>query len=141
MRRLLLLSVVVLMLGVVGLGVACGAKTDADQVKDVVNGMYSAYNSENYDKCLEYLDMTSMQAIIDMMGGEEAFEASMKASMATERDTSGKITVQKIENIKISGTTATADVTTKDEDGTVNTDTLSFLKKGDDWKLDVASME
>jgi ketosteroid isomerase-like protein len=129
MRKVLLLCVLLLVVGSM-LGVAC-AKSDSAQIEDVVNDFAAAWNAEDFDKCLTYLDLGTMSGYEDLV----------KASMAAEREASGKMTVEKVENIEIEDSTATADVTSKSaSDSSSTTDAMSFKKIDDEWKISADSM-
>jgi hypothetical protein len=104
------------------LGAACSNGSDTDDIEDVVNSFYDAYNDEDYDECLTYLT--------DYGDADQA-----KALLAMGVEYGGEITLESIEDIEITDSTATATVTTKmansDES---DVEEVSFKKNGS-WKI------
>lgn len=120
MKKILLMSALVLILGAFVVG--CGAsKTDEEAVEDTIRDMMAAYNAENYDKCLTYL-----AGVTD--------EDVTKAALTLLQATMGDVTIDKIENVTVNGSNATADVTLKMGDQTDTTE-MTFTKVDGKWKM------
>ena len=79
--------------------VSCSSSEGGDTgaIKNTINSMWNAYNRGNYAEALTYCTNY----------GEEEDEI---AQMSAMKNTTGNVTVQSIENIIISGSTATATV-------------------------------
>ena len=95
MKRLILACVVILGLVSMPLGAARSGGSDTDDIKDLINSFYDAYNDEDYDKCLTYAT--------DYGEADEA-----KALLAMGRELAGEATVESIEDVEITDSTATA---------------------------------
>ncbi len=75
--------------------VGCGGKSDAQQIKDAINGFAAAFNSGDYAKCATYVE-----------GMTETELAGVKQMVES-------IEVTKIEDPKVDGSKATVSVTLK----------------------------
>jgi hypothetical protein len=134
MSRHLWALALVVGLAVVLTGCACESGTttgDSEAIRDTIYGFVDAYNGKDYQKCLSYLtgwdDSSSEEAQISLLEMARGF--------------TGWMTVEKIENITISGSTATAIVTSSweypDEDGLYTNAPgveVNLMKDGDTWK-------
>jgi hypothetical protein len=120
-KRVLLVCGLVLVLGVFLVG--CATKTDAEAVEDSITGLIAAYNAENYDKCLTYL-----------VGITDENKAEIKAGLAWLHGFMGNITVTKVENIVVNGSSATANVTLKFGEQT-QTSNMTLSKVDGKWKM------
>ena len=123
MKKLLLASIVLVTLGIMSLGCAAEAQSDAAAVEDAITGIFAAYNADNYDKCLNYL-----------VGVTDENRDTIKAGLAMAHGFTGDITVNKIENVTVNGTTATATVTMTMQEQTQTT-TMTLNKVGNHWKM------
>ena len=121
MKKLLLIPVLIVTLGMVLVG--CAASTEEEKVEDAITGLVSAYNDENYDKCLTYL-----------VGITDENEDIIKAQLALGHGFTGDIELGNIENITINGSTATATVnlTVLDES---DTSEMTLTKVNGSWKI------
>ena len=121
-------------LAVVLTGCACESGTttgDSEAIRDTIYGFVDAYNAKDYQKCLSYLtgwdDSSTEEAQISLLEIARGF--------------TGWMTVERIEDISISGSTATAMVTSSweypDEDGKYTNapgEKVNFTKDGGTWK-------
>ena len=124
MKKLLLISVLMVTLCMLLVGCAStGASTEEGRVKDTINGFFKAYNAENYEKCLTYLPDVP-----------EAAEEATIAGLEMARELTGELTVEKIENVTVDESTATAKVTISAQGQTQTTD-LTLTKQDGSWKM------
>ena len=134
MSRHLLALALVVGLAVVLTGCGCESRTatgDSEAIRDTVYGFVDAYNAKDYQKCLSYLTGW------DTSSSEEAQISLLEMA----RGFAGWMTVEKIENITISGSTAAAMVTSSweypDEDGNYTNAPgveVNLMKDGGTWK-------
>ena len=122
MKKILFIGALVLLLGAFVVGCA---KSDEQAVEDSIRGMIAAYNAEDYDKCMTYLD-----------GVTDGEEAEIKAGLAMVHGFIGEITIDKIENVTVNGSTATAKVTFKMGEET-DTSEMTLTKVDGKWKMGV----
>jgi ketosteroid isomerase-like protein len=132
-RHLLALALVVALAAVI-VGCGCESRTATDDtaaIEDTIYSFVDAYNANDYQKCLSYLtgwsDSSSEEAQISLLEMARGF--------------TGEMTVEKIEDITISGSTATAMVTSSweypDEDGRYTNAPgveVNLEKDGGTWK-------
>ncbi len=121
MKKILLVAGLILVLGAFMIG--CAAKSDEEAVEDAITGMISAYNAEDYDKCLTYL-----------VGINSENKETIKASLAWAHGFIGDITVEKIENVTVNGSSATAKVTFKMGEET-DSSQMTLTKVDGKWKM------
>jgi len=122
-KKLLLLSVVLVTFGILVLGCAAEAQSDTAAVEDAITGVFAAYNADNYDKCLNYL-----------VGITDENRETIKAGLAMAHSFTGDITVDKIEDVTINGSTATAMVSATIQNQT-QTQEMTLNKVGNHWKM------
>jgi hypothetical protein len=120
-KKLLLISVLIVTLGMLLVG--CTASTEEEKVEDAITGLVSAYNDENYDKCLTYL-----------VGITDENEDIIKAQLAVGHAFTGDIELGKIENTTVNGSTATATVTLVILDES-DTSEMTLNKVNGSWKI------
>lgn len=119
MLRFLLLCTIVVMLGV-GCPNPSDSSGDIDAIRTVINNFWDAYNAKDYTKCLMYSS--------DVGNVQQAVE-----ELAFYRESVGRVTVDSISDISITGSTATALVTTTI--GGVKDSSYDSLKKNGSWGL------
>ena len=115
-------------------GTASGEST---AIIDTINGYVEAYNARDYQKCLSYLT-----------GWDSSSSEDDRVSVIQlARGFSGQMTVEKIEDVTISGSTATARVTSSwenpDADGKYTNAPgaeVNLKKDGGTWKLETGNM-
>lgn len=125
MKTHLLPTVLMIVLAMVLVGCAgnCRKATgDSEAISNTLEEFYSAYNAEDWDTCLSYVD--------DEYGAGAAIIELLKASRAT----TGKVIVNRIDSISITGSTATADVSATLR-GKTETVEHSLVKKDSSWKV------
>ena len=122
MKKLLLISVLIVTFGALFLGCAGEAQSETEAVEDAVTGLFSAYNAGNYDKCMDYL-----------VGITDENEDTIKAGLATAHGFTGDIVVQ-VENVTVDGSTATATVTATIQNQTQTTE-MTLTKVNGKWKM------
>ena len=102
MKTRLLPIVLMIVFAVVLLGCGSGCRnttSDSEAINNTIEGFYSAYNAQDWSTCLSYVD--------DEYNAGEAIIELLKASRAA----TGEVTVNSIDNINITGSTATVAVT------------------------------
>ncbi|MFC2000785.1 nuclear transport factor 2 family protein, partial [Chloroflexota bacterium] len=103
------------------LGASCA--TDADAVEDTIKDFFNAYNDGEYGECVTYL--TNVDD-----------EFALIALLADRRATEGDVVVDSIQNINITGATATASVTLMYA-GKTEVDEMRLVKRNGGWKIDL----
>ncbi len=101
-------------------GTALGGST---AIKKTIEGFYSAYNAENWNTCLNYVADTN-----------NVGASMMKSMLQTARTATGKVTVESVTNISITGSTATADVKIT-YGGQSESKEYPLVKKDGSWKI------
>lgn len=125
MKTHLLPIVLMIVLAMVLVGCAGNCRKaagDSEAISNTLEGFYSAYNAEDWDTCLSYVD--------DEYGAGAAIIELLKASKAT----TGEVIVNSIDNISIAGSTATADVSATFR-GKIETVEHGLVKKDSNWKV------
>ena len=99
--------------------------TQEETIEFTIRDYYSAYNAQAWDVCLGHIDDTSNV-------GASVIQSALEQSRAA----TGKVTVDRVENINISGLSATADVTLSWA-GNAGGDTQKWtlVKKNGDWRI------
>jgi hypothetical protein len=99
--------------------------TQAETIEFTIRDYYSAYNAEDWEMCLGHIDDTSNV-------GASVIQSALQQSKAA----TGKVTVDRVENINISGLSATADVTLSwAGNAGGETQKWTFVNKDGDWKI------
>ena len=99
--------------------------TQEETIEFTTRDYYSAYNAEAWDVCLGHIDDTNNV-------GASVIQSALEQSRAA----TGKVTVDHIENIDISGLSATADVTLSwAGNAGGETQKWTFVKKDGSWKI------
>jgi len=130
MRRLSLALALVIALAVVLTGCGRGAD-DAAAIEESIYSFAEAYNARDYHKCLSYLTGWD----------DSSTEEAQLSLLEMARGFTGEMTVAEIQEIAVTGPTATAVVTSSwqypDEEGkTTNApgEQVSLEKVGGRWK-------
>ena len=99
--------------------------TQEETIEFTTRDYYSAYNAEAWEMCLGHIDDTNNV-------GASVIQSALQQSKAA----TGKVTVDRVENIDISGLSATADVTLSWA-GNAGGDTQKWtlVKKNGDWRI------
>ncbi|MBM3157640.1 MAG: DUF4878 domain-containing protein [Chloroflexi bacterium] len=119
------LLAIVLLLGVLAVSAGC-AKSDAAAIEDTVKKHFAAWNARNFEEHISYF------AGMSKMSEQE--KANAMSKFETAREMMGELTLQKIENVVISDSTAKADVTAT-IGNTTNSGELTFVKEDGIWKI------
>lgn len=129
MKKLQLALAVLMPVAVVLAG--CGGTTDADSaaIESTIEGFYSAFNAQDWSKCAGYVDDSQNW-------GASTIRSALQMSYAV----TGRVTVETITNIDISGSTATAEVGLT-YGGESETMELPLTKKDGRWKISWQSAE
>ena len=99
--------------------------TQEETIEFTTRDYYSAYNAEAWDVCLGHIDDTNNV-------GASVIQSALEQSRAA----TGRVTVDRIENIDISGLSATTDVTLSwAGNAGGETQKWTFVKKDGDWKI------
>lgn len=132
-KHLLALALVVALAVVLaGCGSETGPETgDTAAIRDTIYGYVDAYNAKDYQRCLSYLT-----------GWRPSYSEDDALSLIqVARESTGLMTVEKIEDITISGSTATAVVTSSwenpDAHGKLTNapgEVVNLNKDGGTWK-------
>jgi hypothetical protein len=125
-KKLVLVIALLMVIPVVLVG--CGAKSDKAAIEDSINGFFKALNDGNYDKCTDYL-----------VGVNDANSDNMTAELKAMKETLNiSIEVVKIEDVKVTDSSATAKVTLKVSMGEIEAEqpiTLPLTKVDGKWKF------
>ena len=99
--------------------------TQEETIEFTTRDYYSAYNAEAWDVCLGHIDDTNNV-------GASVIQSALEQSRAA----TGRVTVDRIENIDISGLSATTDVTLSwAGNAGGETQKWTFVKKDGSWKI------
>ncbi|OGO02196.1 MAG: hypothetical protein A2Y59_00330 [Chloroflexi bacterium RBG_13_52_14] len=120
------LMVIALLLVVLAAVSAGCAKSDTAVIEDTITVYFNAWNAQNYDELESYIPGISELS--------EQEKAAITSQIKTAREMMGEITFQKIENIVISDSTATANVTITIGNMT-STGGFTFMKEDGIWKI------
>ena len=118
---LLLLSVLPLLVGCQK-GESDTTKIEATLIEATLEEGIAAYNESDFEKCLTYVADLSEEKKTKLMG-----------LLPGLRATTGRVTLERIENIDIGGSIAKADVTGTAQGETL-TVTVRFMKQDGIWK-------
>jgi transketolase len=99
------------------------SETDEEAVANTIRDYYSAYNARDWEMCLGHIDDTDSV-------GASVIQSVLEAARAV----TGEVTVESVTNIKISGSTATADVKMAHGDQS-ETEEYPMVKKDGHWKI------
>lgn len=120
-RRVLLLALVAILALV---SVAGCSETEEEMVGGTIRDFYSAYNARDWEACLGHLD-----------DADNAGAGVIRAALEAARGLTGEVAVESVTDIKVTGSTATAQVKVAYGGGAESED-LSLVKKGDGhWKI------
>jgi hypothetical protein len=121
-RRILTFALIAVFAGVLAGGCS---ETQEETIENTTRDYYSAYNAEDWDMCLGHIYDTNNV-------GASVIQSALQQSRAA----TGEVTVVRVENVSISGTSATADVTLSWAGNTAGeTQKGTFVKKGGVWKI------
>jgi len=99
--------------------------TQEETIEFTIRDYYSAYNAQAWDVCLGHIDDTS-----------NVGASVIRSALEQSRAANGKATVDRVENINISGLSATADVTLSwAGNAGGETQKWTFVKKDGSWKI------
>jgi hypothetical protein len=99
------------------------SESDEEAVANTIRDYYSAYNARDWGMCVGHIDDTESV-------GASAIQAVLEAARAV----TGEVTVESVTNVKISGSTATADVKIAYGDES-ETREYPMVKKDGHWKI------
>jgi len=120
-----LLVIALLLAALAAVSAGC-AKSETTAIEDTIKKHFDAWNARNYEEHMSYF------AGISEMSEQE--KANAMSRFETVREMMGELTLQKIENIVISDSTATADVTAT-VGNTTNSGEVTFVKEDGIWKI------
>jgi hypothetical protein len=121
-RRMLAFALIALFAAVL---VGGCSDTQEETIEFTIRDYYAAYNAEDWEMCLGHIDDTSNV-------GASVIQSALQQSKAA----TGQVTVNRIDNIDISGLSATADVTLSWAGKTGGeTQKRTLVKKAGDWKI------
>jgi len=123
MKKLIVVCLLIAVLSASCGGGDGGGNGDSAAIKNVIHDMWDAYNQGNYAKALTYCTNY----------GDEDEEI---AQMTAMKNFTGNVTVKGIENIKISGSSATAKVTLYIA-GQTDIDEVKLVKIDGNWKINM----
>jgi len=119
-RRMLAIALIVVFAALL---VGGCSDTKEETIEYTIRDYYSAYNAEDWDMCLGHIDDTNNV-------GESAIQSVLQMARAA----TGEVTVDSVENITVSGTSATADVKIT-YGGQSETKEYPLVKKDGSWKI------
>ena len=119
-RRMLAIALIVVFAALL---VGGCSDTKEETIEYTIRDYYSAYNAEDWDMCLGHIDDTNNV-------GESAIQSVLQMARAA----TGEVTVDSVENITVSGTSATADVKIT-YGGQSETKEYPLVKKDGGWKI------
>ena len=119
-RRMLAIALIVVFAALL---VGGCSDTKEETIEYTIRDYYSAYNAEDWDMCLGHIDDTNNV-------GESAIQSVLQMARAA----TGEVTVNSVENITVSGTSATADVKIT-YGGQSETKEYPLVKKDGSWKI------
>ena len=121
-KRVLVVSL--LLLSVLPLLVGCQkGESDTTKIEATLKESIAAYNESDFEKCLTYVADLSEEKKTKLVG-----------LLPGLRTTTGRVTLERIENIDIGGSIAKADVTGTAQGETL-TVTVRFMKQDGIWKV------
>jgi hypothetical protein len=121
-RRMLVFALIAVFAAVLAGGCS---DTQEETIEYTIRDYYAAYNAEDWEMCLGHIDDTN-----------NAGATVIKSALKESRAATGKVTVNSIENINISGQSATADITLSWAGKTGGeTQKRTLVKKAGDWKI------
>lgn len=124
--RMLALALIAVFAAVLLMGCS---DTEEESIGYTIKDYYSAYNAGDWEVCLGHIDDTNN------LGASVIRSALEESKTAT-----GEVTVVSIENIIISGSSATADVTLSWTGNTGGeTQEWILVRKAGDWKISYTS--
>ena len=97
--------------------------TKEETIEYTIRDYYSAYNAEAWDMCLAHIDDTKNV-------GESAIQSVLQMARAA----TGEVAVDSVENITVSGMSATVDVKIT-YGGQSETKEYPLVKKDGSWKI------
>jgi len=97
--------------------------TKEETIEYTIRDYYSAYNAEDWEVCLGHIDDTN-----------NAGASVIQSVLQMARAATGEVTVDSVENITISGLSATADVKVTYENQS-ETKEYPLVKKDGSWKI------
>ena len=99
------------------------SETKEETIENTIRDYYSAYNAEAWEGCLGHIDDTN-----------KVGESTIESMLRTTRAAMGEATVSSVTNVSITGSTATADVTTTYASGS-RTEQYRLVEKDGSWKI------
>jgi hypothetical protein len=122
-KRVLIVCLLLLAVPLLPLGCDKG-ESDSAKIEDTVEEGIAAYNARDFEKCLTYVADLS-----------EEKKATLTDLLPNLRDNmTGHVTLVKMENIEVGGSSATADVTGTAQGQTL-TVTVGFKKEDGIWRV------
>ena len=113
-----------------GLVAGCGGGSDESKVKETGEAYYHAYAKGDGERACALLTAEGQKAV--GVGGSDCKEAIAAIDgLAKDPDIADKLKDASIVNVKVSGSSATADAEFPGEPS----DKLRFEKSGDEWKI------
>lgn len=119
-RRILAFALIAILAAVLVSGCS---DTAEETIAYTINDYYSAYNAEDWDMCLSHIDDSN-----------NVGASVMRSVLQMARAATGEVTVDAIENVTISGLSATADVKIT-YGGQSETKEYPLVKKDGSWKI------
>ena len=119
-RRMLAIALIVVFAALL---VGGCSDTKEETIEYTIRDYYSAYNAEDWDMCLGHIEDTNNV-------GESAIQSVLQMARAA----TGEVTVDSVENITVSGMSATVDVKIT-YGGQSETKEYPLVKKDGSWKI------
>ena len=126
-RKYLIVLVAFLLVGTITGTSCCTVESDSKRIEDTIVSFYNAYNEGDLNECLTYYS----QRLRGLEGDSYFLD-----HWASERETTGGITIQSMSKPLIEGARATVQVSQISEKLGLLPTTLHLINENGNWKLD-----
>jgi len=125
MKRNILVIILAFLVVSATLAVACG-QDDEQAIKDTMTGFLTAYNDDDFNRCLDYVsdDLRTSK-------GDEQVIADLREGKAA----SGNAFLESIGKLEVNGKSANISVSFSGFMGQVNTVRFPLIKESGSWKI------
>ncbi len=125
MKKILLVSILVLSLMVVSVG--CASSSDESKIKSAVNGFFDALSDGDYDEAFDYVVGADQMTQEQKDAAVELLKQFMPSGI--------EIKVKSIDDVEVNGSTATASVVLTVSGQDAPAQEFEFAKEDGSWKI------
>ena len=125
MKKILLVSILVLSLMLVSVG--CASSSDESKIKDTVNGFFGALDDADYEEALDYIAGADEMSETEKGMVVDVFEALAPSGV--------EMKVKSIKDVKVDGDTATASVVVTVNGTDSPSQDIELVKEDGSWKM------